>query len=894
MKNLVMVERELGPGESTRGEKRQFPANWAWLLLVLNGFIPGNSHAGEGLKRVAVMDSPTSERVEFEAGFLPGRAVDLSRYAYGNPIDPGVHRLDVFVNGERRQSMDVQFVAVPGSSNATPCFAAQTMESLGVDVGRLPGQPPSARPDISNGSMECKPLRDWVPEANAVYDVGELKLDLVIPQFYLINLGRGYVDPARWDSGINAGVFQYSLNSYTSEPRSGGGGRRDSVFLNLNSGLNLGDWRFRHRSTKQWANNGAGSKWASLETYARRDIVPWRSTLTVGDGFAGGDIFDSVNLRGIQLGTDDSMLPDALRSYAPIVRGVAETNARVEIRQNGTLIAEQSVPPGPFEIRDFGTASYSGADLQVTVIEANGREQRFSVPFSSMPLLLPEGGQRYSLAAGKYRDLVESGEKPWVMQATYRRGLSNLLTGYTGMQASEGYAAGLLGVAWNTPVGALGLDLTTARTVLRRSGAHRGVSTQLSYSSFLEPTGTSFSFSAYRYSTKDFYGLRDAVYARASELRDDKSPYSDYRLRNRFRLTINQRVGDRGSLYVTGSRQNYWAAQSADLNYTVGYSSSYRGVAYSLYAQRMRSGQDSRMGTLVSLTFSIPLGRETAGRTALFDSLTTSMTRDVNGGQLIQTSIYGSGAGYAGSGSPYSNLSYGITATHSRNDDERSDNLSANGTYRSSVGTYDASLSAGSYGRQASFGISGALIAHGGGVTLAPPIGSAAALVEAKGAAGGRLLNGSGAEIDASGYGVVPFLMPYRLNTVTLDPAGIADDVSLDNTSEEVVPRRDAIVRVRMATTIGRPVLARLQDQQGATLPMGSEVFDQGGALVGTVGQAGVVLLRGVEGIGKLRAVWGAGSDKQCVLPYDLPSRDPKIQQPGLSMTRVLLQCETS
>ena len=41
------------------------------------------------------------------------------------------------------------------------------------------------------------------------------------------------------------------------------------------------------------------------------------------------------------------MLPDSLSGYAPTIRGVAQTNARVTVRQNGYIIYSTYVPPGP-------------------------------------------------------------------------------------------------------------------------------------------------------------------------------------------------------------------------------------------------------------------------------------------------------------------------------------------------------------------------------------------------------------------------------------------------------------------------------------------------------------------------------------------------------------------
>ncbi len=60
------------------------------------------------------------------------------------------------------------------------------------------------------------------------------------------------------------------------------------------------------------------------------------------------------------------MLPPTLASFAPIIHGVANTNAKVTITQGGYKIYETTVPPGSFVIDDLSPSGY-GSDLIVTV-----------------------------------------------------------------------------------------------------------------------------------------------------------------------------------------------------------------------------------------------------------------------------------------------------------------------------------------------------------------------------------------------------------------------------------------------------------------------------------------------------------------------------------------------
>jgi outer membrane usher protein FimD/PapC len=103
--------------------------------------------------------------------------------------------------------------------------------------------------------------------------------------------------------------------------------------------------------------------------------------------------------RGAQIFSDDTMLPESMRGFAPVIRGIARTNATVTVKQNGYTVYQTYVAPGSFEIRDLYPTSASG-DLDIVVTEADGSVQHFVQPFSAVPVMLREGRVKYALSAG--------------------------------------------------------------------------------------------------------------------------------------------------------------------------------------------------------------------------------------------------------------------------------------------------------------------------------------------------------------------------------------------------------------------------------------------------------------------------------------------------------------
>ncbi|WP_269936396.1 fimbria/pilus outer membrane usher protein, partial [Serratia liquefaciens] len=305
-----------------------------------------------------------------------------------------------------------------------------------------------------------------IPQASARLLFDSQQLALSIPQAALARQPRGYVPPSQWDEGIIALLLNYSLSgasSTTTQNGSGGNQNSNSQYANLRPGLNIGPWRVRNYTT--WSRSSDGQdQWSTVYTYAQRNLTGLRSQLTLGDSNAPAEVFDAVPFRGVQLASDDEMLPDSLRGYAPVVRGIARTNAQVVVRQNGYEIYRTFVAPGAFVINDMYPTGGSG-DLQVTVKEADGSEQHLVVPFASLPVLQREGRLKYSLTGGQYRSYDSSVNKSALVQGTAIYGLPWNTTLYGGVQAAQHYQAAALGVGNNLgDWGALSLDMTQSRS----------------------------------------------------------------------------------------------------------------------------------------------------------------------------------------------------------------------------------------------------------------------------------------------------------------------------------------------------------------------------------------------------------------------------------------------
>jgi outer membrane usher protein len=780
----------------------------------------------------------------FNSSFLVGdaRGVDLSRFRNGNPILAGKYSLDVYVNGEWKGKKSISFKNISGKNTADTCFTLLSLDELGVDSSKLGSDP-------AINTNTCKSLQQWMPEAYYRLDTSSLRMDISIPQVALRRSARGYVDPRFWDRGISAGILSYNFNSFTTRS-SNNGNHADSTdaYLTLNAGVNLAGWQIRHDSNVNWRSDEQ-THWQNTSTYAQRAIPKVLGMLTLGDSYTNGDLFDSIGFRGVEVATDDRMLPDSLNGYAPVVRGVAQSNALVEIRQNNQLIYQTTVAPGEFIINDLYPTGYGG-DLNVTINEADGSKRQFSVPYASVAQMLRPKIQRYSITAGQVRDDYLS-KQPNMFQATYQRGFTNLFTGYTGGVASDGYGSLLLGSAIATPVGAFALDVTHSDTQLKE-GELSGQSYKLSYSKLMTETNTNFTIAAYRYSTSGYLSLRDAVYSRDNERRG-LSADAINRQRSEYQLTLNQGLSDNyGSLYITGSVRDYWNRDGSSKQYQVGYNNYYGRVTYGLSALRtsdMRSRDETRYYLNLSIPFNV--GSETL-------SLNSSLGYTDNG-------YDNSRLGINGSAGEDNNVSYSATLT---NDRIGNSDTSLSGEYRNRFATMNGSYSYGSNYSQTSIGASGSIVAHSGGVTMTPERGQTMVLVEAPDAAGAIITNSPGVRIDNNGYAVVPYVSPYRMTSVTLDPSGMSHNVELENSSQQIAPYPGAVARLEFKTIKGQALIIHALAPDGNSLPFGAEVMDTRNQVIGIVGQGSRIFLRTEMQKGLLEIKWGNQPDQQCTVDF--------------------------
>ncbi|AZF26262.1 MULTISPECIES: fimbria/pilus outer membrane usher protein [unclassified Pseudomonas] len=792
---------------------------------------------------------------EFDLAFIQGggEQLDLAEFLRQDNVAPGTYRVDIYVNRALTGRRDIRFDIIDKSGRTKPCLTLEVLEKLGVDVEKLKrnGVIDTGLPD------RCYDASELIDKASVEYDAARLQLHIGIPQAAMLRSARGYVDPALWDYGVNAGFVNYQFSGRRSE---NSGSTSDYYSLGLRNGLNIGQWRLRNESS---LSDGSGNKrrFTSNRIFAERDITSLKSQLTLGETYTSSQTFDSVRFLGIQLSSDEAMLPDSQRGYAPVIHGTAQTNATVEVSQNGYLLYSTTVSPGPFEISDIYPSGSNG-DLEITVIEADGSRSSFTQVYASLPQMVRRGMLRYNAAAGEYASNNPDDAAPSLATLGFAYGLTNATTLVGGVQWAEDYRATNVGVTQNTPLGAFAIDVTQSNSETRQQ-RNRGQSLRLNYAKTLAATNTTFTLATYRYSTEDYRTLGDHV----TDLRFMDGNHRG-RAKNRFDITINQSLGSRGgSFYLNGTEQRYWNLPGSSQQLRVGYSNNWGSINYNIDTSFSRNDASNYKNDKkqVALSISMPLGSSQRS-----SRVSSNLNYDNQGRHSTQMGLNGN---LPGQDDAYYNLQAG-------HDSSGGGSGSASLSAVTSVARVNAGYSQGRDYQTFSAGASGSVVAHAGGINLGQPVGDTFTLAEVSGVSNAKFSSHAGVITGRNGYAVVPSAQIYRTNWLTLDARDLGADTELLTTAQQLVPRRGSITLASFAAESGRRVQFEFRSVDGSPIPFGASVQDENGKVLGVLDPKGMALALVDQEESTLIVKWKSDSCQAhyILAPRKLDTRFDKVQ----------------
>lgn len=787
--------------------------------------------------------------VEFNTDVLDAedkKNIDFSRFSSANYILPGNYQLTLRLNEREMSDFTVAFYLRDSKQNRSEaCLVPELIDSLGLKA--------AAREKITywhNGT--CADL-SALSGSMIRGDLANAALNVSIPQAWLEYTDPNWVSPSQWDNGIPGLLLDYNLNTATT--RQHNNGQTQNASISGTAGANLSSWRLRGDYQGNYTRNQQGQAnqrnfdWSRI--YAFRALPQMGATLTLGESFINSNLFDSWRYTGMSLASDERMLPPSLRGYAPEVSGIARTNARVTVSQQGRVLYETTVASGPFRIQSLNSAV--NGRLEVRVEEQDGGVQTFQVDTASVPYLTRPGQVRYKTALGRPSTYQHGIEGPMFANGEFSWGVANSWSLYGGAIAADDYNALAVGIGRDLyRFGAVSADVTQSWARIPGVASRAGKSWRLSYSKRFDEFNSEVTFAGYRFSERDFMSMgqyldtryRDGTHGQDKEL---------------YTITANKSFTDaRVSAYFTYSHQTYWDQPDND-RYSVSLSryfdiARFKNLAMSLSATRSKyNGKDN---DALFLSLSVPLGSGSLSYNGQVNDSRYSQTVGYYG-QIDNNNSYRLSSGISGGGDDGTNGQ--VSGYYSRRGDYA--DMTANAAYvQNSFTSAGFSLQGG-----ATVTARGAALHPGGGN------GNTRLMVDTGGVAnvpieGGRI------RTNRWGIGVLTDMSSYYRTSTSIDINQLDDDVEASKPVVESSLTEGAIGYRQFSLLKGAKVLAILARADGSHPPFGASVVNSKGQELAVISDGGLAYLSGVSLGEKLDVIWDGG--KQCFveMPQSMPS----------------------
>jgi outer membrane usher protein len=567
-----------------------------------------------------------------------------------------------------------------------------------------------------------------------------------------------------------------------------------------------------------------------LETTFTRDFPDSHTSLRLGDSTTPvGTWGRAVYFGGVQLGRNFALAPGLITQPIPVIVGQSTAPSTVELYVNDALRQTSQVPSGPFTIDNLPALTGSG-QARVVVRDLLGRETVLVQNFFSSAYLLRQGLSDWSVQAGAVRenlgiDSDNYGER--FASGIVRYGLDDSLTLEADAEASSRLRGGGLGLS-----AAIFGQMLGQAALAASSDEERG-------------EGRLWMLGA------EHVSLRHGFTARAEGATRDYRRIGQNELLPPFqrqRLAsytyFSERFGHFGLAYARVEPFDDERIDTLSANYSM-----LLGQRASLTFSATRvSGPNS--GTAVSAALLIPLD----GRLSVAGNVTRRDGR--TDGYASATKALGAEAGV------------GWRALAGRRDQQ---NYAEGGAYyQGSRGLVTADASVSEQQQTVRLGAQGGLLLADGEVFASRKLVDSFALVEVPGYpdVGVGFQSTVMARTDARGRALVPRLMPYRRNSIRLDPSELPISAELDTIEMSAVPPARSGVKIAFPVRSGRGALITILLEDGEPAPAGAQVELAGDAKEFFVARRGQAFVTGLQAANTLRLRW---KERSCTLEVALP-----------------------
>ncbi|EBV5086534.1 PapC/FimD family outer membrane usher protein [Salmonella enterica subsp. enterica serovar Minnesota] len=782
--------------------------------------------------------------------------IDFSGFSRAGYIMPGTYQMQVNLNGDGvGNEVSVPFISRTSAHGTLPeaCLSPAFVDRLGLKE--------NARAKVRTWRQgQCADFSS-LPGVQFEPDLGSGVLNLSIPQAWLEYSDASWLPPSRWDNGIPGLLLDYNANGTVSKSKNQS--QQQNASVNGTVGLNAGAWRLRadYQASYSHITGRREPAQRSLDLsrlYLYRPLPRLQARLALGENYVNSSLFDSWRYTGGVLESDEDMLPPQLRGYAPEIIGVARTNARVTVTQQGRVVYDSTVPAGPFRIQSLNETVRGQLDVKVT--EQNGEVQEFTVSTASVPYLTRPGQVRYQVIVGRPSTWEHNIEGPLFSSGEMSWGISNAWSVYGGATLSREFKSLALGVGRDLfHFGTLALDVTQSFAHLTGpffidEENRQGKSWRLSYSKRFDEMNADVTFAGYRFSERNYMSMQQFLDTQYHGVQSGLQ-------KERYQVNLNKRIeSDLLPLFVglNYEHQTYWDRGDTEqygLNMGTYFDLPSLGLRnLSLNLTATRSQYYGRNDDAVNLMFSVPIGGGTVSSNSGYSGKRYSQRLGYFG-RVGNLDSYSLNAGMSTGGSQADSHSFSGMYTHNGSLAQVNGNVATENNNYTSVG----------------MGISGGLTATAEGVALhSGGYGGGARLMVDTDGVGGVPVDGGRTVTNPWGIGVMADVSSYYRTTARVDVNQLPDDVEATGGVVDAALTEGAIGYRRIPVLKGNKLFAVLRLSDGSHPPFGASVMNSKGRELGLVGDGGLAWLSGINSGDTLSVAWDGRPQCQVHIPARL------------------------
>jgi outer membrane usher protein len=568
------------------------------------------------------------------------------------------------------------------------------------------------------------------------------------------------------------------------------------------------------------------------QSYWRKDLPGPMETLVLGDTIGDGGAWSRpARYAGIRWARDFSLRPGFITMPLPNISGTAALPSTIDVLINNQRQNTERVNPGPFELTNVPVTNGAG-EINLIVRDLLGRESIINQSYYSSPSLLAKGLSDFSVEAGFLRQNFGARSNDYgkaFIAATRRRGLTAALTAETRLeiqprrQAVGGHLVGLLG------------SFATAEASVATAST-KGIRGNHYLFGLKRRASSGSGYLRWDYFDRDFVQFAAAP--------------NESRPRERLSVGLGAALLGSVSAAINYTTQASWGDDDRLDLLTVNLGVTLPGDIYlsSFLSQDLGPEHDWSAG----INFSLSLGRQ---RTASASSNRGSNSNTVNRAALSESA-------------PGSSLGYGWRLNVS---DDPNQQWRGKLSRDTNVGSFNAEAADTANSTAFRLGARGSAGWLGGHAFATRSIGVGSFAVVKVGSIEGVPIYRSNQLITTtndSGMALVPGLLPYQANQLTIDPVELPFDVEIQSVKEIAVPFARSGVLVDFPVRRSRNALVLLRQVDGTVVPAGARVTMSPSEEDFLVGKRGEAYLMNLSDSNQLSVQWQDGAC-QLTLPLD-------------------------